>query len=187
MKEITRRWLCRFLTLPGTQAHGGSGDCYAHVFVQPCFHGWSWCLCIHQVPPCSLYTQPMARQVWAKYSNGLKNVSTQAWFEPKISCLKVKCTNHKATQPHSQLEQIVSFKSIPNLIFERFQILGRQLEDELPLQNGGNFFLIYHIKGLHMVDFPTVFTREVIFVTSCLLSCTPNPFWKGLLYKERPN
>ena len=48
----------------------------------------------HQAPPCPLYTQPRARQVWARRTNGLKIVSTRAGFEPTISRLKVECTNH---------------------------------------------------------------------------------------------
>ena len=34
-----------------------------------------------------------------------------------------------------------------------------------------------------MVDFPPSFTREITFVTSCLLSCTQNPFLKKDLLK----
>ena len=31
---------------------------------------------------------------------------------------------------------------------------------------------------------PAIFTRETTLVTSCLLSCTPNPFWKGVYSKK---
>ena len=73
-----------------------SGDCYVHVFVQPYFHGspkHTWCRC-HQAPPCPLYTQPNARRVWARRTDGLKSVLTRAGFEPTISSLKVECANH---------------------------------------------------------------------------------------------
>ena len=35
-----------FLCYQALEAHRGSGDCYVHVFIQPCFHGspmHTWC------------------------------------------------------------------------------------------------------------------------------------------------
>ena len=37
---------------------------------------------------------------------------------------------------------------------------------------------------IHLINFPPCLTREITFVTSCLRSCTSNPFWKGV-YSER--
>ena len=34
-----RLLLCGVLTLPGTRGTWRHGNCYVHVFVQPCFHG----------------------------------------------------------------------------------------------------------------------------------------------------
>ena len=41
------------------------------------------------------------------------------------------------------------------------------------------------VKGdwIHLVDFLPFCTREITFVTSCLHSCTSNPFWKGVYSK----
>ena len=36
---------------------------------------------------------------------------------------------------------------------------------------------------MHLVDFPSCFTRETTFVISYLLFCTPSPFWKGVYPK----
>ena len=48
----------------------------------PCTLGTAVC---QQLPPCPLYTQPRARWVWARHTNGLKIISTRAGFEPTIS------------------------------------------------------------------------------------------------------
>ena len=70
---------------------------YSRAFMDhPCTRGAAVC---HQAPPCPLYTQPRARRVWARRTNGLKIVSIRAGFKPTISRLKVKCANHYATQP----------------------------------------------------------------------------------------
>ena len=34
------------------------------------------------------------------------------------------------------------------------------------------------------LDFLPFFTREATFVTSCLLACISNPFWKGVFSKK---
>ena len=65
---------------------------YSLAFMDhPCTLGAAAC---HQAPPCPLYTQPRARRVWARRTNGLKIVSIWAGFKPTISRLKVKCANH---------------------------------------------------------------------------------------------
>ena len=70
---------------------------YSLAFMDhPCTLGAAVC---HQAPPCPLYTQPRARPIWARRNSGLKIVSSRAGFEPMISCLKVECANHLATQP----------------------------------------------------------------------------------------
>ena len=38
---------------------------------------------------------------------------------------------------------------------------------------------------IHLVDFPTFFTRKITFVTSCLLSCTPNFFFPKRVHPKR--
>ena len=38
---------------------------------------------------------------------------------------------------------------------------------------------------MHLVDFPQSFTRGATFVTSSLLSCTPNPFCRGTYSKRK--
>ena len=68
-KNLDDKLMLVFLFFPGTEiicmkcqilfpgkikkneAHRGSGDCYVHVFVQPCFHGppmHTWCCCLSQ-------------------------------------------------------------------------------------------------------------------------------------------
>ena len=65
---------------------------YSLAFMDhPCTLGAAVC---HQAPPCPLYTQPRARRVWTRRTNGLKIVSTRTGFEPTISRLKVKRANH---------------------------------------------------------------------------------------------
>ena len=64
---------------------------YSLAFMDhPCTLGAAVC---HQAPLCPLYTQPRARRVWARRTNGLKIISTPAGFEPTISRMKVECTS----------------------------------------------------------------------------------------------
>ena len=43
----------------------------------------------------------------------------------------------------------------------------------------------YASKCIHLVDCPPFLTRETIIGTSCLLTCIPVPFWKGIYSKRK--
>ena len=72
---------------------------YSLAFMDhPCTLGAAVC---HQAPPCPLYTQPRARLVWARRTNGLKIVSTWAGFEPTIyTAWKSSALTTRPPSPH---------------------------------------------------------------------------------------
>ena len=82
---------------------------YSLAFMDhPCTLGAAVC---HQAPPCPLYTQPRARQVWARRTHGLKISRPERDSNPRYPAWKSSALTTRPPSPAT--EEVKTFSLYP--------------------------------------------------------------------------